>query len=370
MSAPQRPKTQRSLAQTLAQQYRQYAAMRTEIGLVLTEQCPVGCKHCLASCTMQASDLPPLRTHLTWIAKVSRVDRCQSVSITGGEPFVYFERLLQVVGACRNHGLRATVFTSAYWATSDQIAALRLRLLAQAGLAGITVSSDRYHQESIPLPNVARVLDAAKECGVEPRLALTYGPLGAGRDRVKRALRRQLGQRTLQGVQIEAGGIVNAGRARDLEFPATLPAEQSKFVCNALGPVIQRDGTVTSCCRATLPAASPLIIGDLNIEDFQPVYSRFLSHPIIPFIQTWGLIEMLERLLEEGLAAELAGYRGAREEQICELCQALLSRPAHVALFAGLFRDPEVRRRIGTLAFLLYGDSALLEGLEQPRPAE
>jgi hypothetical protein len=36
MSTPQTARTQRSLARALAQQYRQYAAMRMEIGLVMT----------------------------------------------------------------------------------------------------------------------------------------------------------------------------------------------------------------------------------------------------------------------------------------------------------------------------------------------
>lgn len=359
MSTTQVTTTQRALAQ----QHRQYAAMRTDVGLVMTEQCPVGCRHCLASCTMQVSDLPALETHLAWIAQVSRVGRCKSISITGGEPFVYFQRLLQVVDGCRSQGLRATVFTSAYWATSDEIAAHRLQQLADAGLTGITVSSDEYHQESIPLANVARVLYASKECGISPRVSLTYAPRGRSAALVKRDLRRELGQRTLDGVHIEAGGIVKAGRACDLVFPGTLPAEQPRLVCNALGPVIQRDGTVASCCRAPLPMSSPLIIGDLNAEDFSSIYERFLSHPIIPFIQTWGLVEMLERLIDEGLASELTGYRDAKEEEICELCQALLSEPAHVSFFAELFHDPEVRDRLGILTFVLYGDPALLEGL-------
>jgi hypothetical protein len=70
---------------------------------------------------------------------------------------------------------------------------------------------------------------------------------------------------------------------------------------------------------------------------------------------------MLERLIDEGFAAELAGFRNAREEQICQLCQAILSEQAHVSFFAELFHDPEVRRRLGILTFVLYGDSALLE---------
>ena len=362
MVTPQAAETQRSLERALAQQHRQYAAMRTEIGLVMTEQCPVGCRHCLASCTMEVSDLPPLEAHLDWIAKVSRVDRCQSICITGGEPFVYFQRLLKVVEGCRRHGLRATVFTSAYWATSDEIAAHRLQLLAHAGLSGIAVSADEYHQESIPLANVARVLRASKQRGISPRLSLTYLPRGREVTQVERDLRRELGQRVLEGVQIEAGGIVKGGRACELVFPGMLPVEQPKLVCNALGPTIQRDGTVASCCRGPLPRSSPLVIGDLNAEGYQPIYQRFLSHPVIPFIQTWGLIEMLERLIDEGLAAELAGYRDAREEQLCELCQAMLSEQAHVSFFAALFHDPDVRKRLGILTFVLYGDPALLEG--------
>jgi pyruvate-formate lyase-activating enzyme len=354
-------RTQRSLARALAQQSRQYAAMRSDVGLVMTGQCPIGCRHCLASSTMQVLDLPALETHLAWIAQVSRVDRCKSFSITGGEPFLYFQRLLQIVDGCRTQGLRATVVTSAHWATGGEIAADKLKQLAHAGLTGITVSTDEYHQEIVPLANVSRVLYAAKECGISPRVALTYVPRERSAAQVKRDLRRELGQHALEGVQVEAGGIVKLGRAYDLVFPGTRPAEQPKLVCNALGPVIQPDGTVASCCRAPLPSTSPLIIGDLNAEDFQPIYQRFMSHSIIPFIQTWGLLEMLERLIDEGLATGLGGYRDAREEEICELCQAILSEPAHVAFFAEQFHVPEVRKRLGILTFVLYGDPVLLE---------
>ena len=366
---PLKARTERSLARALSQQYRQYAAMRTEISLVLTEQCPVGCKHCLASCTMQVPDLPALETHLAWIAQVSRVDRCKSISITGGEPFLYFQRLLQVVDGCRTRGLGATVVTSAYWATSGEIAAEKIEQLALAGLTGIMVSTDEYHQESVPLANVSRVLRAAKECGISSKVALTYLPRGRSADQVERELRRKLGQRTLDGVQIEAGGIVKLGRAYELEFPGTRQAEQPKLVCNALGPVIRPDGAVESCCRAPLSSTSPLIIGDLNAEGFQSIYQRFSRHPIIPFIQAWGLLEMLDRLIDEGLATGLEGYRDAREEDICELCQAILSKPTHVLFFTELFHDPEVRRRLGILTFLLYGDSALLEGTGEEKHA-
>ena len=336
--------------------------MRTEISLVLTEQCPVGCRHCLSSCSVQGPDLPALETHLAWIAKVSQVDRCESIAITGGEPFLYFQRLLQVVDGCRTHGLGATVVTSAHWATSNVIATDRLGQLANAGLTGITVSTDEYHQERVPLDHVTRVLRAAKGFGISPKVALTYLPRGRSAAEVERDLRDKLGQRILDGVRVETGGIVKLGRAYELEFPGTRQPEQPKLVCNALGPVIRPDGFVESCCRAPLPSTSPLIIGDLNAEEFQPIYERFLSHPTIPFIQAWGLLEMLERLIDEGLATELVGYRDAREEEICELCQLILSEPARVSFFAKLYHDPEVRRRLGMLTFLLYGDPALLEG--------
>ena len=361
MSTSQTVRTERSLARALARQYRRYAAGRTEVGLVMTERCPVGCRHCFSSSTMQGPDMPALETHLAWIDQVSRVERCKSISITGGEPFLYFQRLLQVVGGCRTHGLRANVFTSAYWATNDQSAARKLQQLAHAGLTGITVSADEYHQESIPLANVARVLHASKELGIIPEISITRAPHSPSADQLKRALRRQLGRKTLDGVHVEVGGIVEAGRACDLAFSRTRPAEQAKLVCNALGPTIEQDGTVATCCRAPLPDSSPLVIGNLNAENFASVYQRFLDHPVIPFIQTWGLLDMLERLIDEGLAAELVGYRKAREEQMCHLCQAILSQQAHISFFVELFDDPEVRRQLGVLAFVLYGDPTLLK---------
>jgi hypothetical protein len=226
------------------------------------------------------------------------------------------------------------------------------------------VSTDQYHQEYIPLANVARVLHAAKEGGISPTISLTYLTRGRSAAQVKSTLQRELGQHTLDDVQIKTGGIVKLGRARELEFPGIRLTQQHKLVCNAVGPIIQPDGTVASCCRAPLPDTSPLIVGDLNVEGFEQVYQRFLEHPVIPFIQTWGLIEMLERLIDQGLADELSDYRNAAEEQICELCQAILSVEAHFLFFTKLFHNPEERRRLGILTFLLYGDTSLLKVMD------
>ena len=168
---------------------------------------------------------------------------------------------------------------------------------------------------------------------------------------------------TLDGVYIKTGAIVKLGRAYDLEFPNIKMAQQPKLVCNAIGPIIQPSGTVASCCRAPLPDNSPLILGNLNSEDFDSIYQRFLSHPLIPFIQAWGLIGVLEKMINQGLAEELTDYRNTSEEKICELCQVIFSDETRISYLAELFFDSEVRRQLGILTFLLYGDTSLLESM-------
>jgi MoaA/NifB/PqqE/SkfB family radical SAM enzyme len=132
------------------------------IGLFLTERCNIKCSHCWFSCG-------PDKT-----AKVSKTQAedyikqalglgAQWISFTGGEPFLEFELLVDLVSFSYKLGLKTEVVTNCFWANSKSAAQDKLLSLKVAGLDVLNLSMDDFHQEHIPINTTKHCYDAAIE---------------------------------------------------------------------------------------------------------------------------------------------------------------------------------------------------------------
>jgi hypothetical protein len=86
------------------------------------------------------------------ISVLLREGGCRSVHIGGGEPFLDFDGLIELVQTLTNAGIRVEyVETNAYWATDDQQIKQRLRSLLSAGADTLCISLDPFHAEYVPV---------------------------------------------------------------------------------------------------------------------------------------------------------------------------------------------------------------------------
>jgi MoaA/NifB/PqqE/SkfB family radical SAM enzyme len=263
---------------------------------------------------------------------------------------------MDVVEVIRKHGMRPSVMTSAYWARSDVATEKLLTPLVHAGLDGLGVSVDEFHQEKVPLQNVLRAIRTAKRLGLWVGVAFRY----YGRDESAKEAACEL--RDILGEVFEDVDIVNVGpiqkegqASQQVEFTQQHLEKQGKIInCGPFSPTIWPDGTVSSCCGPRLSERNPLVIGNLNYEPFTEIYQRFREHPIIPFLEVLGLTKMVEELNDNGLGGNLKDF--VAPEETCSLCQKMLTNVTYIDFFVKKFRDPAFRRQLGVRRFLLYGN--------------
>ena len=97
-----------------------------------------------------------------YLTEVTNAYPLHSITVHGGEPFLYFERLKHVVKTAKYLDIsRRGVITNSYWAKTKGIAEKKLQELKKAGLTHITFSVDAFHQEFIPLENVVNAITSA-----------------------------------------------------------------------------------------------------------------------------------------------------------------------------------------------------------------
>jgi MoaA/NifB/PqqE/SkfB family radical SAM enzyme len=78
------------------------------------------------------------------------------IHLTGGEPFLYWDRLIEIIRAADTEGLGPVdmVETNGSWATSAEIAAERLRMLDALAVRTLKISCDPFHQAFVPIEQV------------------------------------------------------------------------------------------------------------------------------------------------------------------------------------------------------------------------
>jgi organic radical activating enzyme len=87
------------------------------------------------------------------------------VHVTGGEPFLYWDHLQEVLQEANSQKLGKVdlVETNGFWATSEKIARQRLKRLDELGTYRLKISTDRFHQEYVDAESVRRLADTAIE---------------------------------------------------------------------------------------------------------------------------------------------------------------------------------------------------------------
>ncbi len=83
--------------------------------------------------------------------------------ITGGEPFLFQGNLREIIEAGKEYGVsNIGTATNTFWAVSREVAVDTLSVMKKAGMTGLCVSADYFHQAHIPLERVRNALHATK----------------------------------------------------------------------------------------------------------------------------------------------------------------------------------------------------------------
>ncbi|MCL2398283.1 MAG: 4Fe-4S cluster-binding domain-containing protein [Defluviitaleaceae bacterium] len=132
-------------------------------GIMTNYQCNAACRHCLYACSPDRSG--------GYISKETAQDictslvkgGCKSVHIGGGEPFLNFNGLINLLEATRKTGIQVDyIETNGFWAADENLATSYLHELSKAGVDALCISLDPFHAEYIPYSLPLRLAEICK----------------------------------------------------------------------------------------------------------------------------------------------------------------------------------------------------------------
>ncbi len=277
-----------------------------KIALGYSTRCNIKCAHCVA-----AEDVPDnTKMELTKAKEIIHemaAAGVSGISFTAGEPFIYFDDLLELVSLCNVLKIYTRIVTNSYWAKTPKKADQYLSQLKQCGLCQLRLSYSRWHQHHVPRQNV---LNGARSCilhGVDYFVSFVTD-LSVEDDDFEQYLRDN-------SLKFFPEPIIYAGRAESLGR-RTLCTDYQENHCSMI-PYLAPDLTMYGCCDAGshFNTTNFFKLGNLNNNSIAQLFARCESNQLYNCIRTQGITAI----------ASFAGFK-AREivtYRKCELCKLL-----------------------------------------------
>jgi organic radical activating enzyme len=333
-----------------------YQSAQTSMGLVITDKCPVGCRHCISDNSLKSTIEPGISVLKSRIENIKKLGLLEKIVITGGEPFYSYRKLKQIIGYITENGLRVSVVTSAYWAKTRAKTREKLSGLKESGLQSLAISMDIYHQEKIPLQHIVNTIDACRELEIQQNVVFTWTGNQKKDKILLNSLKDSYPEYLRKGLQVSEGSILQSGRSlkNDLKPFGQHGIKKDHVLCQSMGKIIQSDGQVALCCGADLPDDSPLLAGNIDHEPLSVLRQKMESNRLIPFIEVFGL-----RWMYNQIEKEFPGS-GIKEEEIytsnrCNLCQKLLTHNVYRDFFRKKLDEESILLEIKTRYQLYFG---------------
>jgi len=271
-----------------------------------------------------AGDIPDaMKMELGRAKKIIRemaVAGVTGISFTAGEPFIYFDDILELVALCRDLNIYTRIVTNSYWAKSPEKAAERLGLLKESGLCQLRMSYSRWHQQHVPPGNVLSAAHACMEKGVAYFISFVT-------DFTKED---DAYEQFLQDNKLKyfPEPVIYAGRAESFGRKEIFTDYQENRC--PMNPYLAPDLNMYACCDAGshFTATNFFLLGNLADHSIDRLLAKSESDPLYNCIRSMGITTIASFV---GIKArEIVTYRK------CELCKKMFDSPELLGKLNGI----------------------------------
>lgn len=334
----------------------------SNFGFMLTYKCTIACPHCIVKAGPHRREEMKTSDAFNWLDQIREYHKNLSfpigISLTGGEPFYNLEQIKQIADYAKKLNFIVSVVTNAFWAESREKAIETLKTVDSIDM--ISVSTDRYHLESISMENVKNAVFAAKKLGKEYNIAVATE---SEEDKEHIELMDTLLEITEPDkIQIAFSVPVGRGEHNLKQSKFKLCAEPTEAACSmASFPVIFPDGKVIACIGPpiTLAAPNPLYLGNLKTENLKDILVKSENNYLLHAIRTFGPKILVDQLKELGFGALLPD--SYISECPCDVCHKLFSNNKIVDALSKVLDNEYFKQKVAYGRYYYLDETTMIE---------
>ncbi len=281
-----------------------------KIAFGYSTRCNIRCAHCVAAGENPVSTKMELAQAKQVIRELAAAD-VRGISFTAGEPFIYFDDILELVDLCSERGIYTRVVTNSFWAGSLEDALAHTKQLQKSGLCQLRLSYSRWHQQHVPAQNILNAARAAIMAGIDYFISFVTD-FSEEDDSYEQFLREN-------GVKFFPEPVIYSGRA-EVFGRKSLCTDYQDNRC-AMNPYLAPDLTMYACCDAGSHFTETRFfeLGNLAHSTVEQLFAKSEQSPLYDCIRNMGI-------------TTIASYAGFKSREIigyrkCELCEKLFNDP-------------------------------------------
>ena len=291
-------------------------------GLLLTYKCNCSCEFCYYNCSPQQNGLMSVDTAISaWQSLKALAGDSAKIHITGGEPFLCWEHLKEILQQAKKHNLGEvdTIETNGFWACDEELIKERLTILDQLGMHRLKISTDPFHQEFVDIEPVRLLADIALNILGRTRVLIRWRKYLENPVKMKGLSSEELKQQYTEAMDDYPCRFTGRAGGRLAELAAyesvkeLISANCKSTFLGAKGIHIDPYGNVFS------GTCSGIIIGNFIAQPLDEIWRNWrpASDRVIDLLFRFGPVGLLDE------AAEL-GYKSAEcYAGKCHLCTSI-----------------------------------------------
>lgn len=331
------------------------------INIILTDKCNISCRHCMFDCTSTSLNELECEKIEEIIRDYKKIRDSGRISFTGGEPFLRFDCLKKCVELCSQLHLSSAVITNGFWASNIEEARDYLRQISSLDM--LTVSTDKFHQEFIPINNISNVINACDEFGIKCVVRVSYlSDPGAEMEIIRSQLlaldnKYDLSEQPIQSI----------GRAEKcIDFQKGYYSESQHSYCEAPdSPFILTNGDLVACCGRAIvwKRPNPLILGNIYESRLEVIWEKAENNILIHLLRLRGPGELI-RQIEEIALKEKIGTRTRIEASgcdMCSLCKTVMCKEENEEFLKLISESRENYHAIALIRLIELGEISMIE---------
>ncbi|MFH0781633.1 MAG: radical SAM protein [Pseudomonadota bacterium] len=272
--------------------------------------CNIKCAHCVAG-----EDAPdPKKMGLFKAKEIIRemaMAGVSGISFTAGEPFIYYDDLLELVSLCREKSIYTRIVTNSFWAKTAEKAEQLLGTLKQCGLSQLRLSFSRWHQQHVLQNNVLNAAQGCMKAGIDYFISFVTD-FSEEDDKYEQFLRDNT-------LKFFPEPVIYSGRAGTFARKAIFTDYQDNRC--AMNPYLAPDLSMYACCDAGshFDTTHVFRLGNLSDHSIEELLHKSETNPLYNCIRSLGI-------------TAIASFAGMKTRDIvtyrkCELCQRLFDAP-------------------------------------------
>ena len=298
--------------------------MDRTLGLIITYRCNAFCDMCCNNSGPARNEEMIMEDALTFIDQ-AKEDKINNVGITGGEPFLYYEKIKSIVNYCRKKEINVSSLTNAYWARDYESAYRKLKEIKDYGLTKLAISTSEYHEKFVPFFNVKNCVEAGAALG----LKIDFRVLIGRNTKKLKDFMNELEITPNKDISMSEHSITRVGRASFMSINEFTQGQQDhpcKSIFNT--PVVEPNGDVYACCGVGYKNKE-LLIGNLKQNSLSELLNKANSNVLFNAISAFGPFSIHDMIKEDGKALRLPSEKFS---DICHICSEMLSDEKNVVM--------------------------------------